>query len=155
MDVLMLIKPDAFRRGISEQVLCKIIERHDVTSLHTVTLTGGLLDEHYAEHVSKPFYPQMREAMVGHTAQAIIVTTSSIARARKTVDMIRDTMAEPGMHPKHENLVHCSDSEGAAEREIALWFPGRTMLTTQLSTDYDVLAQIVGSEAFLRAVGSN
>ena len=56
---LVLIKPDAVRRGLVGEIISRF-ERKGlrIDAMETRTLDGDFADQHYAEHVDKPFYPR-------------------------------------------------------------------------------------------------
>jgi len=128
---LVLIKPDAVRRGLVGEVLGRF-ERKGlvVVELDQRRIDGETADRHYAEHVEQPWYPPLREfitsgplvAMVLEGDQAIAVVrglngaTDGRAAAAGT---IRGDLSLSN----RENLVHASDSAESAAREISIFFP--------------------------------
>src|SRR5699024_964922 len=91
---------------------------------------------HYAEHEGKPFYPGLVEYMGSAPLVALIVEgQGAIAGFRTLAGATNPTEAAPGTIrgdlsrewdlPVIQNLVHGSDSEDSAAREIAIWFPNR------------------------------
>ncbi len=128
---LVLIKPDAVRRGLIGEVIGRF-ERKGLTieAMQLRTMDTALADQHYAEHVEKPFYPMLREFM---TAGALVSLVVSGDRAIEVVRMLTGVTdgrkAAPGTIrgdlslSQQENVVHASDSPESAKREIALWFP--------------------------------
>jgi len=128
---LVLIKPDAVRRGLVGDILARF-ERKGLVIEELVkrTMSPELADAHYAEHVEKPFYPPLKEFMTGgpliaailsgDTAIEVVRTLVGATDARKAAaGTIRGDLALSN----RENLVHASDSPESAKREIALWFP--------------------------------
>ncbi len=63
---LVLIKPDAVRRGLVGEILGRF-ERKGlaIEAMVLRTMDADLADQHYAEHVDKPFYPPLKEFMTG------------------------------------------------------------------------------------------
>ena len=128
---LVLIKPDAVRRGL----VGEIIERFErkglaIDALVRRTMDATLADEHYAEHVSKPFYPPLKEFMTGGPLIAAILSgDQAVEVVRALVGATDGRKAAAGTIrgdlslSNRENLVHASDSPDSAKREIALWFP--------------------------------
>lgn len=128
---LVLIKPDAVRRGLVGEVIGRI-ERKGLTieAMRLRTMDVALADEHYAEHVEKAFYPPLRDFMTSGPLVALIVAgDQAIAVIRAVVGGTDGRTAAPGTVrgdlslSNRENLVHASDSADSAKREIALWFP--------------------------------
>jgi nucleoside-diphosphate kinase len=133
---LVLIKPDAVARGLVGEVLARF-ERKGLTieAMQLRTLTPEVADQHYAEHVAKPFYPPLKQFMTGGPLVALVLAGD------KAIDVVRaltgatdGRAAAPGTIrgdlslSNRENLVHASDSVDSAKREIALWFPELTRM---------------------------
>lgn len=127
---LVLIKPDAVRRGLVGEILTRF-ERKGlaIEALQWRTMDAALADEHYAEHVTKPFYPPLKEFMTGGPlVAAILAGDQAIEVVRGLVGATDGRKAAAGTIrgdlslSNRENLVHASDSPDSAKREIALWF---------------------------------
>jgi nucleoside-diphosphate kinase len=128
---LVLIKPDAVRRGLVGEVIGRF-ERKGlaVEALVLRTMDDELADRHYAEHVEKAFYPALKEFMMGGPLVALILAgDQAIEVVRGLVGATDGRTAAAGTIrgdlslSNRENLVHASDSADSAKREIALWFP--------------------------------
>ena len=128
---LVLIKPDAVRRGLVGEVIGRF-ERKGL-ALEAVVLRSmdaALAEQHYAEHITKPFYPPLKEFMTSGPLVAMIVTGDQAVNVVRALTGATDGRAAvPGTIrgdlslSNRENLVHASDSADSAKREIALWFP--------------------------------
>jgi nucleoside-diphosphate kinase len=128
---LVLLKPDAVRRGLIGQILARFEAKGlSIVALQLRTVDAATADEHYAEHVAKGWYPELREfitggplvALVLEGDQAVDVTRLMIGSTdgrRAAPGTIRGDLSLSGS----ENLVHASDSAESAARELALWFP--------------------------------
>lgn len=128
---LVLIKPDAVRRGLVGTILA----RYEAKGLSLVTVElrqvdATQADRHYAEHVEKPWYPPLREFITSGPLVALVLAgTAAIDVVRLANGATNGAEAAPGTIrgdlslSNRENLVHASDSEESAAREIALWFP--------------------------------
>jgi nucleoside-diphosphate kinase len=128
---LVLIKPDAVRRGLAGEILARF-ERKGLTieALALRTMSPALADEHYAEHVDKGFYPELKQFMTsGPLIAAILSGDQAIEVVRALVGATDGRKAAAGTIrgdlslSNRENLVHASDSPDSAKRELALWFP--------------------------------
>jgi nucleoside-diphosphate kinase len=128
---LVLVKPDAVRRGLVGEILSRF-ERKGLAleAVQLRTMDAELADAHYAEHVDKAFYPPLKDFMTsGPLVAAIIVGDQAIAVVRALVGATDGRVAAAGTIrgdlslSNRENLVHASDSTESAEREIKLWFP--------------------------------
>ena len=55
----IFIKPDGVERGLVGEVLQRFEKRQiKIKALKLLTLTEALVDAHYVEHISKPFFPK-------------------------------------------------------------------------------------------------
>jgi nucleoside-diphosphate kinase len=128
---LVLIKPDAVRRGLVGEIMSRF-ERKGlaIDALVLRTMDADLADRHYAEHVTKAFYPPLKEFMTsGPLVAGILSGDEAIEVVRTLVGATDGRKAAAGTIrgdfslSNKENLVHASDSADSAKREIALWFP--------------------------------
>jgi nucleoside-diphosphate kinase len=128
---LVLLKPDAVRRGLVGEVLGRI-ERKGLrlVALELRTLDRPTAQEHYAEHVGKPFF----DALIGFITSAPLVaavaegpraieTWRAMMGATDPVKAVSGTIRGDFGLIVTENLVHGSDSAASAAREVALFFP--------------------------------
>jgi len=128
---LVLIKPDAVRRGLVGQILSRFEAKGlDLVALEQRTIDAAQADAHYAEHVEQPWYPPLREfAVSGPLVALVLEGDEAISVVRLLNGSTDGRAATPGTIrgdfslSNRENLVHASDSEESAAREIALWFP--------------------------------
>ncbi len=128
---LILIKPDAFARNLSGEIVARF-ERKGLrlVAMNLMTMTRELAERHYAEHQGKGFYEELVTfitsgplvAMVLEGEQAVVAARQVIGATNPleaTTGSIRgDYAIEVG-----QNMVHGSDSPESAAREVALFFP--------------------------------
>ena len=128
---LVLIKPDAVRRGLVGEILGRF-ERKGlvVEAMVRRSMDAKLADEHYADHVEKAFYPPLKEFMTSGPLVALVLAGDEVIEVVRA--MIGSTDARKAAAgtirgdlslSNRENLVHASDSPESAKRELALWFP--------------------------------
>lgn len=129
---LVLIKPDAVARGLVGAVLARY-EAKGLTlrALELRTIDADLSDRHYAEHLERPFYPDLRAFITSGPLVALVVEGERAIEAVRALNGATDGVkAAPGTIrgdlclSGSQNIVHASDSPESAAREIALWFPG-------------------------------
>jgi nucleoside-diphosphate kinase len=129
---LVLLKPDAVRRGLVGEIVSRIERKANWTlvALELRTLDQATLEQHYAEHVGKPFYEPLVEFMRSGPSVALIVEGESVIEGiRALAGKTNPLEAGPGTIRgdfatiTRENLIHASDSESSAEREIKIFFP--------------------------------
>ena len=128
---LVLIKPDAVRRGLVGDVLGRFERKGlSLVAMDLRTMDGATADQHYADHVEQPWYPPLREFMTsGPLVAAILEGDQAITVVRTLVGATDGRAAAAGTIrgdfslSNRENLVHASDSPASAARESALFFP--------------------------------
>ena len=131
---LVLIKPDGVKRNLIGEIIGRIEAKgYGVVAMKKFTPTRELLAEHYAEHEGKPFYEPLVEFMMSGDVVALCVEGHRVIEGFRSLAGATDpTVAAPGTirgdlgrdwgQKVQQNLVHGSDSEESASREIALWF---------------------------------
>jgi nucleoside-diphosphate kinase len=128
---LILVKPDAFERALSGEVLARF-ERKGlrIVALKTMRADEEIADVHYAEHADKPFFGELVSFITGGTLVAIVLEgVEAVAAARQVIGATNPIEAAPGSIRGDYalevtfNMVHGSDSDESAEREIGIWFP--------------------------------
>ena len=127
---LVLIKPDAVKRGIAGEILRRFEARG-------LVMRGGkllrvdreLAERHYAEHTEKPFFGELVEFITSAPTLALVLEgEGAIAAVRSTMGATNPADSAPGTIrgdlalSMPDNLVHGSDSAESATREIGLWF---------------------------------
>lgn len=128
---LVLIKPDAVRRALIGEIVSRF-ERKGlrIDAMVLRTMDAALADQHYAEHVDKSFYPSLKEFMTSGPLVAMVLSgDQAIEVVRGLIGATDGRKALAGSIrgdfslSNQRNLVHASDSNDSAKREIALWFP--------------------------------
>jgi nucleoside-diphosphate kinase len=127
---LVLIKPDAMRRGLVGEILRRFEQQGlELRAAKLVEVDRALAEEHYAEHAEKPFYGELVEFITsGPTLAVVLEGEGAILGVRATMGATNPADATPGSIrgdlalSMPDNLVHGSDSPESAAREIALWF---------------------------------
>jgi nucleoside-diphosphate kinase len=128
----VIIKPDAVRRGLVGEVLSRYEAKGlSIVAMEQRTIDGAQADQHYAEHVEQPWYPPLRDFVTSGPLVALVLEGDEAIEVVRALNGATDgRKAAPGTIrgdlslSNRENLVHGSDSEESAGREIALWFPG-------------------------------
>jgi nucleoside-diphosphate kinase len=128
---LVLVKPD----GVSRGLVGEVISRLEAKGLRPVaaelrTLTREVAETHYAEHSERPFFASLVEFITGGPLMALVVEGPRAVEAFRAMAGATDPVkAAPGTIrgdfalEVQNNIVHGSDSDESAAREIALFFP--------------------------------
>ncbi|MBG6190539.1 nucleoside-diphosphate kinase [Arthrobacter sp. CAN_A212] len=131
---LVLIKPDGVSRALSGTILARVEAKgYTLVDLKMVSATRAMLEEHYEEHVGKPFFEPLVEFMLsGPIVAAIFEGERVIEGFRSLAGATEPTAAAPGTIrgdlgrdwglKVQQNLVHGSDSAESAQREMGIWF---------------------------------
>ena len=127
---LILVKPDAFARGLTGEVLARF-ERKGLTisQMKLMTASREIAEEHYAEHKERPFFGELVDFITSGPLVALVLEGEDVVKAaRQLIGATNPLEAATGSIRGDfatqigENLVHGSDSEESAAREVAIWF---------------------------------
>ena len=128
---LVLLKPDAVRRGLTGEIISRIERKAGwtITALELRTLDQDTLEQHYGEHKGKPFYEPLVEFMASGPVVAMIVEGERVIEGLRRLAGPTDPIAAaPGSIRGDfaievgQNMVHGSDSPESGEREAKLFF---------------------------------
>lgn len=140
---LALVKPDGVQRGLIGEVISRLEHRGlKLAAMKLMRLDQATAQEHYGEHVERPFFPGLVEFITSGPLVAMVW------EADGAVEIVRNTMGatDPKNSPMGSirgdlgvnigrNLVHGSDSVESASREIALFFQPGEILDYTRSND--------------------
>ncbi len=128
---LVLVKPDGVRRGLAGEVISRL-EKKGLTlvAMELRTLDRATAEEHYGEHKERPFFGELVDFITGGPLLALVVEgPNAVAGTRRLMGVTNPVEATPGSIRGDyaleigQNLVHGSDSEESAQREIGIFFP--------------------------------
>ncbi|MBO8198619.1 nucleoside-diphosphate kinase [Streptomyces smyrnaeus] len=129
---LVLLKPDAVRRGLVGEIIGRIERKAgwSIAAMELRTLDRATLEQHYAEHEGRPFYEPLMEFMASGPSVVMVVEGERVIEGIRALAGPTDPIAAaPGSVRGdfgtivRENLIHASDSEESAEREMKIFFP--------------------------------
>jgi len=133
----VICKPDAVERGLVGEIIARFerkglrLSRAELRSIDRATA-----ETHYEEHQGKPFFEDLITFITRSPAMLMIVEGPDnagddvYAIVRNLMGSTNPATAAPGTIRGDyglvvtENLVHGSDSDASAEREISIFFPG-------------------------------
>jgi nucleoside-diphosphate kinase len=127
---LILVKPDAFARSLTGEIIARF-ERKGlrVAAIRQMTMAPKLAERHYAEHEGKPFFDELVTFITSGPLVAMVLEgEQAIVAARQVIGATNPIEAAPGSIRGDyaievgQNLVHGSDSEESAAREVTLFF---------------------------------
>jgi len=127
---LIIIKPDAIQRGLAGRIISRIEDKGlKIIGAKMMHMSAELGSKHYAVHKGKPFYNDLLKFMTSSPVMVLAV------HGKRVIDTMRQMMgkttayqADPGTirgdfgSSQSYNLIHGSDSEESAKKEIELFF---------------------------------
>lgn len=126
----IMVKPDGVQRGLVGEIISRF-ERKGLSleKIRKLDIDEDLARRHYAEHVERPFFPELLEFITSGPVVAMEWSgDSAVAVSRAMMGATDPKQAAPGtvrgdlgLAVTH-NLVHGSDSVESAERELGIFF---------------------------------
>lgn len=143
------IKPDAVKRGLIGRIIKRFENKgYKIIGIKMLQPTLELAEQHYKEHVGKPFYPRLIKYITSGPIIAIAIEgENTIEGVRHMMGSTRPNDAEVGTiradfaQTMEFNVVHGSDSIESANREIGLYFKPE-----ELCTGWQTILEIVANE---------
>jgi len=126
----VMVKPDGVARGLIGEVIARF-EHKGLTleKIRQLVIDEGLARRHYAEHVDKPFFPDLLAFITSGPVIAMEWSgEDAVAVARALMGATDPKKAAPGTIRGDfglivtQNIVHGSDAPESATRELALFF---------------------------------
>ena len=131
-----MCKPGVLNRRLVGQVIMRLEHKGlKLVGLKLMQISPELAAQHYAEHKGKDFYDELVSYIISAPVVAMVWQgDDSVALVRKIVGATKPTEATPGTirgdfcaHTNH-NIIHASDSDASAEREIRLFFADEELI---------------------------
>lgn len=138
---LILLKPDCVQRRLIGEVISRFEAKGlQIVAMKMLQVTPELSRKHYAEHVEKPFYQSLEDFITSAPVVAIALEgLDAITVVREMLGATNGLKAAPGTlrgdfsSSRQMNLVHASDSEESAARELNLYFDENEFCSYELS----------------------
>ena len=140
---LVLVKPDGGQRGLIGEIISRLERRGlKIVGMKLMQVSGELANRHYGEHEGKPFFA----GLVGFITSGPIVAmaiegNNVVGLVRTTVGATNPADSAPGTIRGDlgvdigRNLIHGSDSDESAKRELSLFFTEGELLDYSRDTD--------------------
>jgi len=127
---LVLLKPDAVERKLIGEIISRLEKRGlRIVAMKMIRVDEALAKRHYAVHDGKPFFEELVEFITsGPIVAAVFEGEVAVAEARNVMGATDPADAAPGTiradlaQDIGHNLIHGSDSEETAGKEIKLFF---------------------------------
>ncbi|MBM7623283.1 nucleoside-diphosphate kinase [Sporohalobacter salinus] len=131
-----MIKPDGVKRNLVGEIISRIEKKGlTIKAMKMMQISDELAKKHYAEHVDKPFFSDLKEFITSGPVVAMVIEgLGAIKTVRKMMGKTDPAKSTPGSIRGDyalnisENIVHGSDSPESAEREINLFFNENEMM---------------------------
>lgn len=130
---LVIVKPDGVERRLSGEIIARLERKGlGIVAAELRVITAEVAGQHYAEHAEKPFFGSLVEFITRSPALIMVIEgpDDTYKIVRNLMGATNPAEAAPGTirgdlaTEMTENLIHGSDSNESAAREIALFFPG-------------------------------
>ena len=125
-----MLKPGVVNRRLVGEVISRLEKKGlKLIGLKMMQITPEMAKEHYAEHTEKPFFGELVSYITSGPVIAMVwAGDDCVSLVRKMVGATKASEALPGtirgdycIHTNH-NIIHASDSDESAEREIKIFF---------------------------------
>ena len=152
---LVLIKPDGLAKALTGNIITELADTDlNLVGAKIVQVTKELAEEHYRNLREEKFFDELIQYIMGefHVKRVLALVyhgENAIKKVRRVIGETNPENAEPtsirgkyGRITKEgvfENVVHASENQGEAEREIKLWFrPDELVQTIYLTESKEV-----------------
>jgi nucleoside-diphosphate kinase len=127
---LVLLKPDCVQRRLMGNIIGRFEAKGlNIIAMKMMRVTPELSQQHYAEHVEKPFYGSLESFITSAPVVAmaiegleVITVVRDMLGATSGLKAAAGTIRGDYSSSRQMNLVHASDSEESAQRELELYF---------------------------------
>jgi|TARA_B100001094_G_scaffold133923_1_gene129729 nucleoside-diphosphate kinase len=130
MKTFFMIKPDGVKRNLIGEVISRVEDKgFEITKIKMMMISQSLAEEHYGEHKDKPFFEDLVKFITSGPVVAMQVEGENVvAQVRNLMGATNPSDATPGSlrgdlaTELDKNVVHGSDSDASADRELNLFF---------------------------------
>lgn len=135
------VKPDGVQRGLMGEIIGRFERKgYKLVGAKFMDVSRNLAEDHYGEHVSKPFFPPLVNFITSGPILAMVWEGDNIiAEARKLIGATNPQNAVPGTIRADlavmtgRNIIHGSDGTISAQREISLFFSPQELVSWEKS----------------------
>ncbi|KOB67796.1 Nucleoside diphosphate kinase [Operophtera brumata] len=132
----IMIKPDGVQRGLVGEIIQRFEKKgFKLVALKQVWASEQLLQQHYADLASRPFFPGLVKYMSsGPVVPMVWEGLNAVKTGRVMLGATNPADSAPGtirgdlcIHVGR-NITHGSDSVESAKKEISLWFTDKEIV---------------------------
>jgi nucleoside-diphosphate kinase len=132
----IMVKPDGVQRGLIGEVVNRFEQKgFKLVGGKLMQIDTALAEEHYGEHKERPFFGELVDFITSGPVFAMVWEGEGvIATSRNMIGATNPAEATPGSIRGDfaltvgKNIIHGSDSDTSAVREIKLFFGGSEQL---------------------------
>ena len=130
MKTFFMIKPDGVQRNLVGEIISRVEAKgFSITKIKMMTISKELAEQHYGEHKDKPFFNDLVSFITSGPVVAMQVEGENVVlQIRNLMGATNPSETTPGSirgdlaTELDKNVVHGSDSDESAERELSLFF---------------------------------
>ena len=130
MKTFFMIKPDGVQRNLVGEIISRVEAKgFSITKLQMMTISKELAEKHYEEHKNKQFFNDLVSFIISGPVVAMQVEGENVVlQIRNLMGATNPSESTPGSirgdlaTELDKNVVHGSDSDESAERELKLFF---------------------------------
>ena len=130
MKTFFMIKPDGVQRNLVGEIISRVEAKgFSITKIKMMTISKDLAEKHYEEHKDKPFFSDLVSFIISGPGVAMQVEGENVVvQIRNLMGATNPSESTPGSirgdlaTELDKNVVHGSDSDESAERELSLFF---------------------------------
>ena len=130
MKTFFIIKPDGVQRNLVGEIISRVEAKgFSITKIKMMTISKELAEQHYGEHKDKPFFSDLVSFIISGPVVAMQVEGENVVlQIRNLMGATNPSESTPGSirgdlaTELDKNVVHGSDSDESAERELELFF---------------------------------
>ena len=130
MKTFFMIKPDGVQRNLIGQIISRVEAKgFNITKIKMMIISKELAEEHYGEHKDKPFFNDLVSFITSGPVVAMQIEGEDVVlQIRNIMGATNPNESTPGSirgdlaTELDKNVVHGSDSDESAERELSLFF---------------------------------
>ena len=130
MKTFFMIKPDGVQRNLVGEIISRVEAKgFSITKIQMMTISKELAEKHYEEHKNKQFFNDLVSFITSGPVVAMQVEGENVVlQIRNLMGATNPSESTPGSirgdlaTELDKNVVHGSDSDESAERELLLFF---------------------------------
>src|SRR5690625_26022 len=136
----LMVKPDGVQRHLIGEIVQTFEKKgFKLAGAKLMNISEELAKQHYGEHADKPFFGELVDFITSGPVFAMVWEGENVIKtARQMMGATNPAEAQPGTIRGDygvtvgKNIIHGSDSEASAEREINLFFEEAEVLSYEL-----------------------